>query len=49
MTRGTREKGGAIRALQEPVIGEEGLTDRPEANQLALIRPAKWIANVLFR
>jgi hypothetical protein len=49
MTRGSREKESASRPLEEPDIVEEGLTDRTEANHLALIRMAKWFANVLFR
>jgi hypothetical protein len=49
MTGGTREKESASRALEEPDIAEERLTDRAEANHLALIRLAKWFANVLFR
>ena len=47
MTRGTREKESASRELEEPDIAEERLTDRAEANHLALIRMAKWFANVL--
>jgi hypothetical protein len=34
MTRGTREKESASRALEEPDIAEEGPTDRTEANHL---------------
>ena len=49
MTRGTREKEIASRALAEPVIAEEWLTDRTEANYFALIRLAKPFANLLFR
>jgi hypothetical protein len=49
MTPGTREKESASRALEEPGIAEERLTDRTEANHLALIRLAKRFANVLFR
>jgi hypothetical protein len=49
MTHGSREKESASRALEEPDIAEERLTDRAEANHLALIRMAKWFANVLFR
>ncbi len=49
MTRGTREKEIASRALEEPDIAEERLTDRTEANYLALIRLAKPFANLLFR
>ena len=49
MTRGTREIERASRELEEPDIAEERLTDRAEANHLALIRLAKWFANVLFR
>ena len=49
MTRGTREKESASRALEEPDVAKERLTDRAEANHLALIRMAKWFANVLFR
>ena len=49
MTPGTREEERARRALEEPDIAEEQLTDRAEANHLALIRMAKWFANVLFR
>jgi hypothetical protein len=49
MTRGTREKESASWELEEPDIAEGRLTDRAEANHLALIRLAKWFANVLFR
>ncbi len=49
MTRGTREEERASRALEEPNIAEQQLTDRTEANHLALIRLAKRFANVLFR
>jgi hypothetical protein len=48
MTR-TREKESASRAPEEPDIAEKGLTDRTQANLLALIRLAKRFANVLFR
>jgi hypothetical protein len=49
MTRGTREKESAGRALEEPDIAEERLTDRAEANHLALIHLAKVVRQVLFR
>jgi len=49
MTRGTREKECASRALEEPDIAEEWLADRTEANYLALNRLAKRFAKVLFR
>jgi hypothetical protein len=49
MTRSTREKEHTSRTLEEPDIVEERLTDRTEANHLALIRLAKPFANVLFR
>jgi hypothetical protein len=49
MTRGTREIESVSRALEEPDIAEEWLTDRTEANHFALIRMAMWFANALFR
>jgi hypothetical protein len=49
MTRGMREKESASWELEEPDIAERRLADRVEANHLALIRLAKWFANVLFR
>ena len=49
MTRGTREKESASRALEEPGMAEEGLTGRTQASQLALICLAKRFVNVLFR
>ena len=49
MTRGTREKESASRALEEPDIAEERLTERTEANYPALNRLAKRFANVPFR
>jgi hypothetical protein len=49
MTRGTREKESASRALEEPDIAELWLTDHTEANHLGLIRLAKRFANVHFR
>jgi hypothetical protein len=49
MTRGTREKESASWELEEPDIAEGRLTDRAEANHVALIRLAKWFANVLLR
>jgi hypothetical protein len=49
MTRGTREKESASRALEEPDIAEVRLTGRANVTHLALIRMAKWLANVLFR
>jgi len=49
MTRGTREKQGANRALEESHIAAEPLTDCTGANHLALILLAKRFANVLLR
>ncbi len=46
MTRGTREKEHASRALAEPDIAEERRTGA-EASHLALIRLAKPFANAL--
>ena len=48
MNRGTREKESASRSLEEPDIAKKRLTDRTEANRLALIRLAKRFTNVLF-
>ncbi|HYT23377.1 MAG TPA: hypothetical protein VEW05_24465, partial [Candidatus Polarisedimenticolia bacterium] len=46
----TRERKRArAGALEEADIAEERLTDRAEANHLALIRLAKPFANLLFR
>ena len=49
MTRDAREEEREPGALEEADIAEEWLTDRAEANHLALIRLAKWSAKVLFR
>jgi len=48
MIRDAREEESASR-VEEADIAEERLTDRAEANHLALIRLAKWSAKVLFR